>query len=77
MDSAYHRWLEIQEEITYKTDKDDITIQHKAYKGKTHIATIVVWSHKVNKSCMLIWRNNIRTTHLCGSEQEARDLIET
>ena len=76
MENTYRRWQELQEEIRYKTITDDVTIQHQAYKGDTHIATIVVWSHKVNKSCMLIWRNNIKTTQLCGSESEARKLIE-
>jgi len=76
MENSYTKWLELQEQITYKTIKDSVTIQHQAFKGGEHIATIVVWSHKVNKSCMLVWRNNVKTTQLCGSENEARNLIE-
>ncbi len=62
--------------IRYEESKDSVTIQHKVFKGDDHIATIIVWSHKVNKSCILIWKNGIRTTQLCGSEQEARDVLE-
>ena len=76
MENSYRRWQELQEEISYQEVKDDVSIQYKAFKGKAHIATIVVWSHKINKSCMLIWREGNKTCQLCGSDTEARNLIE-
>ena len=76
MENSFSKWKEYNEEITYQKVKDDITIQYKAFRGDTHIATIVVWSHKINKSCMLIWREGKKTCQLCGSDTEARHLIE-
>ena len=76
MENAFRKWQEYNEEITYREIKDAVTIQYQAFKGDTHIATIVVWSHKVNKSCMLIWREGNKTCQLCGSDSEARNLIE-
>tara|TARA_R110002051_G_C8491579_1_gene463280 strand:+ start:122 stop:355 length:234 start_codon:yes stop_codon:yes gene_type:complete len=76
MENSYRRWQELQEEISYQEVKDDVSIQYKAFKGKAHIATIVVWSHKINKSCMLIWRGAHQTCRLCGSLNEAKDLVE-
>ena len=76
MDSAYSRWQDLQDEVSYQIVKDNITIQYKAFRGHNHFATIIVWSHKVNKSCIVVFVDNVKTTRLCGSLDEAKKYVQ-
>ena len=78
MENSYTKWKEMQEDkVTYKRVQDSICIQYQAYKNDCHFATIVVWSHKVNKSCFVLWFGEPKITRLFGSEDEAREFVES
>ncbi len=67
---------ETAREIYYHKFKDEVTIQYKAIHNGDHIATIIVWSHKVNKRCVVIWKHSKHPMQLCESETGARNFVE-
>lgn len=76
MENTYRRWQELQEQVRYIKKNRETQIEYHAFKGDTHIATIVVWAHKVNKSCMLLWLETNKSSQRCGSLDEAKRIVE-
>ena len=64
------------DDLTYTTLKDAVTINYKAIHKGNHFATIIVWAQKVNKRCVVVWKDSKYPMQLCASDTEAREIVE-